>query len=82
MKMTILGNIRKDGKYKVRLFYPGALNMFGGREHGKSFISILTPAKVRELLANPALGEIRFCGSTAEDFQTDAHLPDHPLTGL
>lgn len=29
-KLTVKGNQRKDGKYRVTYSYPGAPNMFGG----------------------------------------------------
>ncbi len=57
MYVTVLSGLRKDGKYKVRLYFLGATNMFGGRYPGRSFTKLYTPEKLRETLAHPGLTE-------------------------
>lgn len=57
MYVTVLSAIRKDGKYKVKLYFPGGPNMFGGNYPGRSFTKLMTPEKLRETLANPGLTE-------------------------
>ncbi len=48
---TFLARVRKDGKYKVRIHFPGAPNMFGGFECGRSFTKLYSADKCREALA-------------------------------
>ena len=56
MDIMIVGKKRKDGKYKVKTYFQGAPNMFGGRDHGQCFTGLKTPEKVFDLLNHPALG--------------------------
>ena len=42
MKLQVIGNRRKDGKYKAKIIYPGAPNMFGGRDYPRVFTKLLT----------------------------------------
>jgi len=56
MDIMIVGKKRKDGKYKVKTYFQGAPNMFGGRDHGKCFTTLETPEKVFESLNHCALG--------------------------
>ena len=58
MDIMIVGKKRKDGKYKVKTYFQGAPNMFGGRDHGQCFTSLYTPAKIFELLNHCALGAV------------------------
>ncbi len=48
---TFLSGIRKDGKCKVTLHYPGSPNMFGGFERGTSYTKLYSADKCREALA-------------------------------
>lgn len=57
MKVTVIGGVRRDGKYKVKLYFPGGPNMFGGFYHGKVFTKLMTPGKLRTILDSPALEE-------------------------
>ena len=56
MDIMIVGKKRKDGKYKVKTYFQGAPNMFGGRDHGQCFTGLKTPEKVFALLNHPTLG--------------------------
>ena len=38
--------IRRDGKHPVTYYYPGGPNMFGGRDHGKTFNKLHTAAQI------------------------------------
>ena len=49
MKLIIIGNVRRDGKQKVRIFFPGGPNMFGGNYPGKDFNKLVGPEKLAEL---------------------------------
>lgn len=51
MKLFIVGQPRRDGKQKVRIFYPGGPNMFGGNYPGKGFTKLVNTAKLVELKA-------------------------------
>ena len=77
MNITILGNIRKDGKYKVRTVYQGAPNMFGGRDPATAYTSIFTPERVRELLDSPALEAVNWngCDDARKAFSVVARIP-------
>ena len=50
-QLTFLSGIRKDGKYKVALYYPGSPNMFGGYYHGRSFTKLYTADRCLEAIA-------------------------------
>jgi|TARA_B110000908_G_C9895810_1_gene288801 hypothetical protein len=50
MKLEIIGKQRKDGKFKVKTFYKGAPNMFGGFDHGKCYTSIMTIETINNYL--------------------------------
>ena len=56
MDIMIVGKKRKDGKYKVKTYFQGAPNMFGGRDHGQCFTGLKTPEKMFDLLNHCALG--------------------------
>ena len=56
MDIMIVGKKRKDGKYKVKTYFQGGPNMFGGRDHGQCFTGLKTPEKVFALLNHCALG--------------------------
>jgi len=43
--------IRRDGKHPVTYYFPGAPNMFGGRDHGKTFNKLHTASQI-----NTAIG--------------------------
>lgn len=45
----VTGNLRKDGKIKIRYCYPGAPNMFGGYEFDKFFTKLRTLEELEEL---------------------------------
>jgi len=49
MRLTVLSKFRKDGKYKVKIFFDGAANMFGGRDMGRSYTKLRTPNEVIQL---------------------------------
>ncbi len=49
-QFTFLSGIRKDGKYKVALHYPGGPNMFFGFEHGISYTKLISAGKCRAAL--------------------------------
>ena len=55
MKIMIVGNKRKDGKYKVKYYYEGAPNMFGGRDHGKCFTVLEKPSAIHATLKRAGL---------------------------
>ena len=42
MRISVLGGLRKDARYKVVLFYPGGPNGFGGNHYGRSFTKLLS----------------------------------------
>ena len=42
MRISVLGGLRKDARYKVVLFFPGGPNMFGGNYAGRSFTKLLS----------------------------------------
>ena len=50
MKIEIIGKQRKDGKFKVKTFYKGAPNMFGGFDHGKCYTSIMTVETIKDYI--------------------------------
>jgi len=52
MKIEIVSKQRKDGKYKVKTFFQGAPNMFGGFDHGKCFTSLKTEAEIIDLISS------------------------------
>ena len=56
MDIMIVGKKRKDGKYKVKTYFEGGQNMFGGRDHGQCYTGLKTPEKVFDLLNHPTLG--------------------------
>lgn len=58
MNITI-GQPRRDGKYPVTLFFPGAPNMFGGHYPGKTYRKLYTLGKVRELVTQHGTPEQR-----------------------
>ena len=49
-QFKFLSGIRKDGKYKVSLYFPGSPNMFGGFYHGKSFTKLYSAARCIETI--------------------------------
>jgi len=48
MKARIIGNRRRDGKYKVAFSFEGGPNAFGGVDPGRTVNKILTPEALRE----------------------------------
>ena len=44
----IVGKIRRDGKYPVTYIYPGAVNMFGGRDYPRSYKKLHTAEQILE----------------------------------
>jgi len=50
MKLSVIGSKRKDGKYKIRLAYAGAPNMFGGFYAGTVFKVLKTPRQIADML--------------------------------
>ena len=42
MKLIVIGNKRRDNKYKAKIIYPGAENMFGGHYPPRVFTKFLT----------------------------------------
>ena len=50
MKILVIGNKRKDGKYKIRLSYAGAPNMFGGFYADTVFQVLKTPRQIADML--------------------------------
>jgi len=66
MKIEVISKQRKDGKYKVKTFFKGAPNMFGGFDHGKCFTTLKTAEQIIDL--------INYCsfesGINIEQFQT------------
>jgi len=55
MQISIIGNKRKDGKYKVRTVYKGAPNMFGGFYASNVYTSLMSVGDVTEILSSPSL---------------------------
>ena len=55
MIIWILGNKRKDGKYKVKVRFQGAANSFGGFDYGQEFTKLKTADQIWDLLKHPAL---------------------------
>ena len=47
-----IGKARKDGKYPVKIRYPGAPNAFGGYYPDKYFNKLFTADKIQEYQAN------------------------------
>jgi hypothetical protein len=41
-----IGKVRKDGKFPVKYFYQGSPNMFGGREHGRTYSKLDTAQEI------------------------------------
>mgnify|MGYP000321241907 FL=1 len=66
MKIEVISKQRKDGKYKVKTFFKGAPNMFGGFDHGQCFTTLKTAEQIIDL--------INYCsfesGINIEQFQT------------
>jgi len=50
MLVTIVGQKRKDGKYKVQTAFKGEANMFGGFYPTKFYNTLKTPSEVHALL--------------------------------
>ncbi len=55
MKLKVTSAIRRDGKYKVTLFFPGSANMFGGHYPGRTFRKLMTAQQILDQL--PAADE-------------------------
>jgi len=50
MKLSVIGSKRKDGKYKIRMAYAGAPNMFGGFYPDTIFQVLKTPRQIADML--------------------------------
>ena len=48
----VIGKQRRDGKYPVKINYPGEPNMFGGRYPDKWFNKLFTADKIESYQAN------------------------------
>lgn len=44
----IVGKMRRDGKFPTTYIYPGAPNMFGGRDHPSTFNKLHTAEQILE----------------------------------
>lgn len=60
MKLEILGNIRRDRKYKVRLTFPGAPNAFGGHYPASHYTKLYTTEQLLEALSRPTVELVGF----------------------
>jgi len=49
--LIVIGNKRKDGKYKVKYTYDGGPNAFGGFYPGRSYTKIKTVEQIKEDIA-------------------------------
>lgn len=52
-RFTFKGPMRRDGKYPVRIVYPGAPNMFGGYYHDTVYNKLFTAEKCIEYIDKP-----------------------------
>ena len=50
MRIEVISKRRKDGKFKVKTFFKGAPNMFGGSDHGQCFTGLKTDAQIIDLI--------------------------------
>jgi len=50
MRLIIVGNVRRDGKQKVKRVYGGGPNMFGGDNPPKIFTQLLNPEQLKDAL--------------------------------
>lgn len=66
MRIEVISNKRKDGKYKVKTFFKGAPNMFGGFDHGQCFTTLKTEAQIIDLINRGGFED----GINIEQFQT------------
>ncbi len=46
--IRVISNKRKDGKYKVRIVYPGSANAFGGFYPNKVFTKLFTAQQIAD----------------------------------
>lgn len=51
MKARILGNARRDGKFKVSFSFEGGPNGFGGNDWGRTINKIMTPEAIKADMA-------------------------------
>lgn len=53
MKHITIEQPNSPGKYRVRIAYRGAENMFGGHDHGKVITKLMTAKQISELKIYP-----------------------------